>query len=273
MMGDHGAPVWPLLAAFAVFVVLALAELVIPLTDEQPEEDGAKLGSDRILQNFALGILAMLGTSLFPIGIFAGAEAGAALGLGLFQIVHASWLVQLAAVLVVHSFAQYWLHRASHHWAFLWRFHTVHHSDATYDTSTALRNHPLELLLSLPLSLAVNLVLGIAPDVAMLAATLAYAAAFWQHAAIRLPRGVESALRTVMVTPALHRLHHATDRQLHDTNYGDYLAVWDRLFGTFKAAPEMPGPVGLPGQGPDHDRLLSLLLWPLGLLGRKQSLA
>jgi sterol desaturase/sphingolipid hydroxylase (fatty acid hydroxylase superfamily) len=123
-------------------------------------------------------------------------------------------------------------HRANHAVPFLWRWHQVHHSDTAFSVSTALRFHPGELLLSLPLRLAAVVGLGV-PVAAVVLFEVAFTFAnAIEHGDIDLPRRFETTTARVLVTPALHRWHHTVSRRDRDTNYGTIFSFWDRWLGT-----------------------------------------
>lgn len=144
------------------------------------------------------------------------------------------WLAIALGVLVLDAVSYAW-HRANHHVALLWRFHQVHHADASFHVGTGLRFHPGELLLALPVRLAVILLLGV-PAAGVLVFELVFGVAnLVEHANLELPRRAELWLRRVLVTPSLHRAHHAADWRELNTNFGTILSVWDRLAGSFRA--------------------------------------
>jgi sterol desaturase/sphingolipid hydroxylase (fatty acid hydroxylase superfamily) len=63
------------------------------------------------------------------------------------------------------------------------------------------------------------------------------ATAMFNHANLRLPGPLDRAIRAVLVTPDMHRIHHSVHRDEHDSNYGFALSVWDHLFRTYRPAP------------------------------------
>jgi sterol desaturase/sphingolipid hydroxylase (fatty acid hydroxylase superfamily) len=138
----------------------------------------------------------------------------------------------------------------------------VHHADSAVDVSTSLRNHPLELVVTVPVSCLVVLLVGAPVSVVAAAQSVLVAAALFQHADIRLPPRVDATLAWLIVTPRLHRLHHHPERIVHDSNFGDSIVLWDRLFGTFNAS-EGRLPVGLEGQAARADHLIEQICSPL----------
>lgn len=133
----------------------------------------------------------------------------------------------------------YWMHRLQHGVFPLWRLHAVHHADGELDASTGVRHHPFEALIVTGGSLAVFVLLGLPGWTYPIYAALVIVASLTQHANASLPPSVERALRTVVVTPAMHEVHHSSDERDHDNNYGTIFSFWDRLFGTYRAAPAL----------------------------------
>ena len=132
---------------------------------------------------------------------------------------------------ILHDFLYYWKHRAGHRMRWFWAEHVTHHSSGHYNLTTALRQPwtgPLTGLLftGMPMILAgfpVSIVLG--------CSTVHLAYQLWIHteAIGRLPGWVEA----IFVTPSHHRVHHATNPNYLDRNFGGTLIIWDRLFKTF----------------------------------------
>jgi len=109
----------------------------------------------------------------------------------------------------------------------------VHHADPHLDASTGLRFHPLEIALSLIVKIAAILVLG-APILAILIFEVVLnATSIFNHSNIKLPIKIDKLLRTLIVTQAMHRIHHSQVVCETDTNFGFNLSIWDRLFGSY----------------------------------------
>jgi sterol desaturase/sphingolipid hydroxylase (fatty acid hydroxylase superfamily) len=178
----------------------------------------------------------------------------------------ADWAVFLLAVLLL-DLAIYCQHRLFHRIPLLWRLHRVHHSDLAFDVTTGVRFHPLELLASLLIKLAMITALG-APAAAMLVFELLLSlGSLFTHADFALPVGLDRRLRWLLVTPSMHRIHHSPRRIETDSNYGFHLSVWDRLFGSYRSAsiePEASMTIGLEHwREPAAQRLWPLLGQPL----------
>lgn len=164
-----------------------------------------------------------------------------------------SWGALLVTIPALDLVSYAW-HRANHTLPVLWRFHQVHHSDIEFTASTALRFHPGELLLSLPIRLGAIVALGV-PVAGVIAFELVFAVAnLIEHGNIDLPRRLERLVERLCVTPALHRRHHGKPPRLVHSNFGTVFSLWDRLLGTFGPSTsaerfeiglaDIPGPVG-----------------------------
>jgi sterol desaturase/sphingolipid hydroxylase (fatty acid hydroxylase superfamily) len=134
------------------------------------------------------------------------------------------------ALFLLDDLAYYWFHRVSHESRFFWASHVVHHSSEHYNLSTALRQTWVPMTY-FPFWLALPL-LGFAPWMVLLAQSWSLIYQFWIHTerVRRLPRRAEAILNT----PSHHRVHHGSNEQYLDKNYGGILIIWDRLFGTFE---------------------------------------
>jgi sterol desaturase/sphingolipid hydroxylase (fatty acid hydroxylase superfamily) len=171
--------------------------------------------------------------------------------------------IALPATILGLDLVSYAWHRANHRVALLWRFHRVHHSDASFTVATGLRFHPGELLLSLPLRLAAIAVIG-APVEAVAAFEVVFTLAnLLEHGNIDLPPGLEERLSRISITPALHRFHHSRRHLDLDSNFGTIFSIWDRLLGTYRPSSSAAAiEVGLPGL-PSPTSLLGALRLPL----------
>lgn len=128
------------------------------------------------------------------------------------------------------DFAYYWFHRVSHESRVFWASHVVHHSSEHYNLSTALRQTWVPMTYFpfwLPLAL-----MGFSPWMILLAQSWSLIYQFWIHTerVRRLPRFLE----VVLNTPSHHRVHHGSNQQYLDKNYGGILIIWDRMFGTYE---------------------------------------
>jgi len=135
-----------------------------------------------------------------------------------------------ALLFVGQEFCYYWYHRAAHRVRWFWATHAVHHSPNELTLAAALRLGWTGKLTGTALFFAPLVWLGFPPlaVVATLAANLLYQ--FWLHAPW-MPR--LGPLEWVLNTPTHHKVHHASNPEYLDRNYGGVLIVFDRMFGTF----------------------------------------
>ena len=164
-------------------------------------------------------------------------------GKALFIVTALNWVQQRGLKLVPETWwagvilflgvdlGYYWFHRLSHRVRFLWAIHESHHSSELMNFSVALRQPPLEPWVDWPFFIALAL-LGFSAHaiLTMYAFNLFYQ--FFIHTELigKLPRWVEWWLNT----PSHHRVHHGTNPEYVDRNYGGVLVIWDRLFGSFE---------------------------------------
>ena len=145
-------------------------------------------------------------------------------------------LAAIASVLAL-DFAKYLEHLTMHRVPLFWRVHRMHHTDVDFDISVGFRFHPIEALISATWSLTVITLLG-APALAVVVwhAALLVNATF-AHGNVRMPAGLDGVIRTITVTPDMHRVHHSMDEHESGRNLGSLLPWWDRLLGTYVASP------------------------------------
>jgi sterol desaturase/sphingolipid hydroxylase (fatty acid hydroxylase superfamily) len=129
---------------------------------------------------------------------------------------------------------EYFYHIIMHKVKRLWVFHSVHHSDEVVDVSTTLREHPGENIIRLSFTLLWVFLSGVVFWVLILRQIIQVFTTLFSHINYKLPKKVDSILGLVFITPNLHHVHHHYQQPYTDSNYGDVLSIWDRLFGTFK---------------------------------------
>jgi sterol desaturase/sphingolipid hydroxylase (fatty acid hydroxylase superfamily) len=174
---------------------------------------------------------------LFPLANVGIALLAEARGWGLLRAAAAPYWLGFAATLVALDLSRYGQHWVQHRVPFLWRLHRMHHTDQDFDFSTALRFHPIDALLTSGVAFAVIVGLGAPVGAVALYELIFVVMVMFAHGNVRLPEGVDAALRTVLVTPDMHRLHHSARRGESDSNLGGVVTWWDRLFGTYRAQP------------------------------------
>ncbi len=192
----------------------------------------------RWLSNLAVVIL---GTGLlrliFPVLAVGLASLAELRGWGLFNAFEVpSWLAFVASVVVL-DLAIYLQHVIFHAVPILWRLHMMHHTDRDFDVTTGVRFHPFEAVLSMVIKLAVIAALG-PPAVAVVVFEVVLSiTSLFNHGNVRMAPGLDRALRLIVVTPEMHRVHHSLHPHETNSNFGFNLPWWDRLFGTYRAQP------------------------------------
>ncbi|MEO8134219.1 MAG: sterol desaturase family protein [Betaproteobacteria bacterium] len=201
-----------------------------------------------LLRNFAMLALVILIADIFVgYGLLGTAQrldvettnGLSALGLG--------WPALLLAGVLILDLFNYWWHRACHAVPWLWRLHRVHHSDTHLDATTGARFHVLETSLAIVLLIGFMTLAGIPLWIELVRTVIVNPLVLTQHANVTFPARLDRAFRPVLVTPALHRVHHSLLRAEHDRNYGQIFSIWDRLFGTYSSPPAASLAVGVAG--------------------------
>lgn len=170
-----------------------------------------------------------------------------------------NWAAVLIAIIVLDMMI-YWQHVASHRIPVLWRLHKVHHADRDLDASSGLRFHPVEIILSMLYKMIIVVALGAPVLAVIIFEIILNACALFNHANVRLPRWVEQPLRQVLVTPALHRIHHSVIERETNTNFGFSVIWWDKIFRSYTDKPKGELTLGLSEYQTDAP---SNLIWSL----------
>ncbi len=228
----------PVTYAIPFFVLFIVVELIsLKYLDNEPDGLGgpARMGYEP--KDTATNLLLGLGSVV--INVFARAVA-LVLYIALYQLTPlrlspSDWWTWGIAFLLI-DFLWYSYHRASHRVRILWAMHQAHHSSQYFNFAVALRqkwNPWGELLFWVPVPL-----LGIPPWMIFFVWSFNLIYQFWVHTETipKLWRPIEF----VFNTPSHHRVHHASDRDYLDKNYGGIFIIWDRLFGTYAEETRRP---------------------------------
>jgi sterol desaturase/sphingolipid hydroxylase (fatty acid hydroxylase superfamily) len=215
-----------------VFIAMALWEIVAPRRAQA-------IGRGRRWPN-NLGVVAvdtLLIRILLPTSAVGLAFVAEARGFGLFNMIALPFWASVLAAVIILDLAIYLQHVLFHAVPALWRLHRMHHADLEFDVSTGVRFHPIEILISALIKLGVVAGIG-APAIAVLIfEVLLNATTMFNHGNVRMPRALDHALRWIVVTPDMHRVHHSILPRETNSNFGFNLPWWDYLFGTYRARP------------------------------------
>jgi sterol desaturase/sphingolipid hydroxylase (fatty acid hydroxylase superfamily) len=222
------------LAAFAgVLVLMAAWEMIAPRRQqaaERPLRWSSNLG---IVLVDTLLVRILVPTTAVGVALLAEQE-----GWGLFHAFAVPGSLAVVVCVILLDLVIYLQHVLFHAVPALWRVHRMHHADLAFDVTTGVRFHPVEILLSMLIKLAVVAALG-APALAVLIfEVLLNATSMFNHGNVRLAERVDRILRFIVVTPDMHRVHHSADAPETNSNFGFNLPWWDRMFGTYRPQPQ-----------------------------------
>jgi sterol desaturase/sphingolipid hydroxylase (fatty acid hydroxylase superfamily) len=247
--------------ALAVFAILAAWELLAPRR---------RLSVGRAARwpsNFGIVVVdALLVRLLVPAAAVGAALYAAGHGVGLFHWLNLRLSIAFVLGFLILDLVIYAQHVVFHHVPWLWRLHRMHHADLDIDVSTGLRFHPFEILISLAIKIGTIVAFGIPPVAVFVFEVALNATSLFNHSNVSMPRWLDRALRLVVVTPDMHRVHHSVERPEHNSNFGFNLPWWDRLFRTYRREPAAGHDgmtIGLPQfRDPKELRLDRLLTQP-----------
>ena len=221
------------LAAFAgVLVLMAAWELLAPRRQqatERPLRWSSNLGIV-VLDTVLVRIL----VPTTAVGIALLAEQR---GWGLFHAFALPAWIAVVISLIILDLAIYLQHVLFHAVPVLWRLHRMHHADLAFDVTTGVRFHPVEILISMLIKLAVVAALDAPALAVVLFEVLLNATSMFSHGNVQIPERLDRVLRLIVVTPDMHRVHHSIEVAETNSNFGFNLPWWDRLFGTYRARP------------------------------------
>ena len=213
--------------AFLLLIMLAVIEIGIDLishSNRNYKDTGA---------NIAIAIGYAFASAIFSYVVALGGLSFFA-QFSLFSIPENIWTLILTVI--VADFIYYWEHRTEHQIRFFWAYHNVHHSSTDYNYTVASRLSWVEScflwMFYIPMAL-----LGFNPLLIFLGVQISAAYQTWIHTQKIGKLGV---LEKIINTPALHRVHHASNPRYIDKNFGGILMIWDRLFGTYQVEREKP---------------------------------
>lgn len=219
-------------AVAVLLILLWVAESLFPFFPRAMSNRWTKTSHDARNLVFGIGNSLLVAFALGAAFTFSESWAEQS-GFGLLRLAAGPVWLETIFALFVFDLWMYAFHRANHVVPALWRLHRMHHSDRDMDATTAVRFHPGEALVSGLARLAVFAVLG-----ASLWQFAVYEAIFlpvivFHHSNVAYPRWLDYGLLRVLVTPAMHRVHHSRRFSEFSSNFGSVLPWWDMLLGTY----------------------------------------
>jgi sterol desaturase/sphingolipid hydroxylase (fatty acid hydroxylase superfamily) len=220
--------------AGALFAALLVVEKKFPYMKIPKEElkksfatnTGAFLVNNLIMSVFSISSLLIVASNFAHYGLLGRMEDGPL-----------KWILSF----VLFDFAVYVWHYLGHKYEFLWRFHKIHHSDKSYHVTTGLRFHVLDQFLEVLVKCVCVVLFGVPASIVVVCEVVRMFFVLFHHGNFTFPG--ERLVSFLIITPRLHRAHHSTLREEHDSNYGIVLSVWDSIFGTRKDL--VPANIGL----------------------------
>ncbi len=219
-------------------VFILLLALLALLENISPRRKPRYSKGSRWISNFGISILNSTTVAMIlPI-----VGAGAALladerNWGLFNRLDTPALFSIPLYIIAFDLTIYVQHRLFHKFKPLWRLHRIHHTDLDYDVSTGVRFHPLSIFISAGIKLGLILALGPLAIAVIVSEIVLNATSMFNHSNIKLPHRLDAALRYLIVTPDMHRIHHSIIVQEHNRNFGFNFPWWDKIFNTYKDQP------------------------------------
>lgn len=162
----------------------------------------------------------------------------------------AHWMVQFLSFFILSDLVSYLGHRALHTWKPLWRFHVLHHSSKELTTLSAFRHHWFEeIFFGVNLGVLTSF-LHISNSPKVIVFMMIGAVCYFQHSNLNLK--FQEIWNYLFVTPLNHRWHHSTE-MVHPKgqNFGLFLSIWDRMFGSYYVPAFEPHELGVKEQYPD----------------------
>lgn len=157
--------------------------------------------------------------------------------LGLFNWLGLPQWLEFTLAVVLLDCGIYWQHRFAHRIPIMWQVHKMHHTDTEYDVTTGSRFHPIEIIISVGIKLAMIMILGASAWAVVIFEVLLNGTAMFNHSNFKIPLPLDAHIRKLLVTPDMHRVHHSVHGDELNCNFGFNLSCWDRIFGTYKAQP------------------------------------
>lgn len=253
---------WRLSVFSSVFIIMMIMELIIPHREGKHKRRKRWPGNILVLVigNFMLRFISPL--LPYTVALWIESEKWMLSGLDFIPL----WLKVLLSFIIL-DIGVYVQHILLHIVPGLKNLHRMHHTDTHMDFTTALRFHPLEILLSTLYKTVIVALLGLPALGVLVFEIILNGSAMFNHGNIEISAKVDNLLRLFIATPDYHRIHHSRIVHERNSNYGFFLTWWDRLFSTYTAEPggdRKDFPLGITGyDSVDIHRLDHLLIDPV----------
>jgi len=217
---------------FLILLLMMAAEAIAP-------RRSLHFGRKRWPANLGIVLIDSIAVRLLlPGGAVAASMWAGANHIGLLHLFDWQPPITITVSMILLDLVIYGQHVLFHAVPYLWRLHMVHHADQDIDVTTALRFHPIEIILSMLIKIIAVALLGAPVLAVILFEIVLNGMAMFNHANLRLPTRLDQWLRMLIITPDVHRIHHSIIKSETNSNFGFNLSAWDRLFGTFREQPQ-----------------------------------
>lgn len=239
-----------------VFVMLFILERIVPQVDKNIVE------KSHDINNIGLGVLNLfIGRYFALFTVYALAKYLESTEVGVINMTSMGYKLKLILGVIFLDCINYCWHRLVHKVSFLWRFHSIHHTDKLLNVSSALRFHFLEVLMGHLFKLPFLFLLGIPVEALLLYDVIFNINVYFHHSNIKINKRLDLLLSKVIVTPYIHRIHHSLKWKETNSNFSSFLIIWDKFFGTFIPQGERSTPrYGIPGYMEDKYQHFSYMI-------------
>lgn len=221
----------------SLLIILAGTEFLFPL---------AKRKCSRLQQwlvNLGIAFISRISISLvLPFAAVGTAQYATQHSIGLFNLIELPFSITLILSLLLFDLLIYIQHLMMHHIPLFWRLHKMHHTELGLDVTSAVRFHPIEIIVSMLIKMTCVLLMGIPAVSVIIFEIVLNALALFNHSNIKLNKKLDRVLRKLVVTPEVHWIHHSPIIKETNSNYGFNLVIWDKLFSTYTDRPTVDYP-------------------------------
>ncbi|MFA5354924.1 MAG: sterol desaturase family protein [Thermodesulfovibrionales bacterium] len=215
-----------------ILALMALLELLVPRR-RLTAPKGVRWLNNLILTFFNSLLLRLV----FPVTAVGAAIIAADHSWGALNALGvAGWSTGIISMLLL-DLTIYAQHFFFHRIRLFWRLHRMHHTDLDIDVTTGARFHPLEIIISMAIKMAVVIALGVPAWAVVVFEVILNGSSMFNHSNIYMGKATDRFMRLLVVTPDMHRLHHSVIIGEQNSNFGFNFPWWDRLFGTYLDQP------------------------------------
>ena len=150
---------------------------------------------------------------------------------GILTFIPGTW--SMIAGLLMADILMYWWHRMNHGNSFLWQFHSLHHEDGQMNSTTAIRFHVMELILSFLFRIIFYSLFGINSMMLLIFSTIHFIMIVFHHSNIYISKRIDHIIRIFVTSPLMHRIHHSDKWEETNSNYTSILSCWDWVFRSY----------------------------------------